>query len=302
LVSPFNCEEFARLFDGVANTKACFNKVNHGILGNSTGFNCVFYKPFPFFGYAVIYGLPKNQDTKELNYLLSELIRQSKSNNCWFLEVRNHEQSHELNILFSELGFNYRPWLNATLDLHRNWQLRISENKRRNIQKAINLGLKFRKCSSSQEINAAYKIFEFHYKRIRKPLPGRIFFENCLNSPNYAFIFVTYRGSEILASSLVLCFQKVAAQYYFATDYNHLSEHQSASFHQWSVLNWAHQNGIIQMDLVGGGDPDKRYGVREFKRRFGATFDEVGRWEFIFKPIRWNILKSATDLILRFKK
>jgi len=56
------------------------------------------------------------------------------------------------------------------------------------------------------------------------------------------------------------------------------------------------------MDLVGGGEPDKRYGVREFKRRFGATFDEVGRWEFIFKPIRWNILKSATELILRFKK
>lgn len=302
MVSPFYCEEFARLFDGVANTKASFNKVNHGIIGNSTGFNCVFYKPFPFFGYAVIYGLLKNQDINELNNHLNELIRQSKSNNCWFLEVRNHEQSHELNILLTKLGFNYRPWLNATLDLQSNWQLRISENKRRNIQKAINLGLQFRRCSSSQEINAVYKLFELHYKRIRKPLPGRIFFENCLKNPNYAFIFVTYKGSEILASSLVLCFQKVAAQYYFATDYDHLSEHQSASFHQWSVLNWAYQNGIIQMDLVGGGEPDKPYGVREFKRRFGATFDEVGRWQFIFKPIRWNILKSVMDLILCFKK
>ena len=302
MASPFLCEEFAHLFDGVANTKACFYRVNNDGLGRTTGFNCVFYKPFPFFGYAVIYGLLKNQDTNELNYLLSELIRQSKSNNCWFLEVRNHEQSEELNILLSKIGFKYRPWLNATLDLQSNWQLRISENKRRNTQKAINLGLQFRKCSSSQEINAVYELFELNYKRIRKPLPSRIFFENCLKHPNYAFIFVTYKGSEILASSLVLCFQKVAAQYYFATDYDHLSEHQSASFHQWSVLNWAHQNEIIQMDLVGGGEPDKPYGVREFKRRFGATFDEVGRWQLIFNPIRWTILKSVMDLILRFKK
>ena len=302
MVSPFLCEEFARLFDGVANTKASYNKFNHDILGSTTGFNCVFYKPFPFFGYAVIYGLPKNQDINELNNHLNEVIRQSKLNNCWFLEVRNHDQSHELNILLSNLGFNYRPWLNATLDLQSNWQLRISENKSRNIQKAINLGLQFRKCTDSQEMNAVYKLFEIHYKRIRKPLPGRIFFENCLKNPNYAFIFVTYRGSEILASSLVLSFQKVAAQYYFATDYDHLSEHQSASFHQWSVLNWAHQYGITQMDLVGGGEPNKPYGVREFKRRFGATFEDVGRWYFIFNPIRWPILKSVMDLISRLKK
>lgn len=290
------------MFDGVANTEASFNKVNHGIIGNSTGFNCVFYKPFPFFGYAIIYGLPKNQDTNELNKHLIELIRQTKSNNCWFLEVRNHEQTDELNISLSKLGFTYRPWLNATLDLQSNWQLRISENKRRNIQKANSLGLLFRKCSGIQEIKPVYKLFKVHYRRIRKPLPSQIFFENCLKHPNYAFIFITYKGSEILASSLVLCYQKVAAQYYFATDYDHLSEHHSASFHQWSVLNWAHQNEIIQMDLVGGGEPDKSYGVREFKRRFGTTFKDVGRWQLIFKPIRWNILKSVMDLILRFKK
>lgn len=302
MVSPFFCEEFAQLFDGVANTKATFNKVDYGIEGSTTGFNCVFYKPIPFFGYAVIYGLPKTQNTNELIHLLSELILQSRSNNCWFLEVRNHEQSDELNISLSKLGFNYRPWLNATLDIQSTWQWSISENKRRNIRKAINLGLQFRKCADSLEMNAVYKLFEAHYNRIRKPLPGRIFFENCLKHPNYAFIFVTYKGSEILASSIVLCFQKVAAQYYFATDYEHLSEHQSASFHQWSVLNWAHQNGIIQMDLVGGGEPNKPYGVREFKRRFGATFEDVGRWHFIFNPIRLTILKSVMDLISRMKK
>jgi lipid II:glycine glycyltransferase (peptidoglycan interpeptide bridge formation enzyme) len=56
------------------------------------------------------------------------------------------------------------------------------------------------------------------------------------------------------------------------------------------------------MDLVGGGEPDKPYGVREFKRRFGATFEDVGRWYFIFNPIRWPILKSVMDLISRLKK
>ena len=302
MVSPFLCEEFAQLFEGVAYTKVFFYKVNNDIFGRTTGFNCVIYKPFPFFRYAVIYGLPKNQEINKLSHHLSHLIRQCKFYNCWFLELRNHENSDELNILLRKHDFTYRPWLNAKIDLQSNWQRRISDNKRRNIQKAINLGLQFKKCAYKQEINAVYKLFEIHYKRIRKPLPGQIFFENCLKYPNYAFIFVTYKGSDVLASSLILCFEKIAAQYYFATDYDYLSEHHSASFHQWSVLNWAHQYGIRQFDLVGGGEPDKPYGVREFKRRFGATFEDVGRWQLIFNPIRWTILKRIVDLILRFKK
>lgn len=300
--SPFVNIYFTKLFQDVANSIALqieFKLPNSNEYARAT---LVIYKPNFLLRFGVIYDLPKDLPSNSFKLFLSEIIEKCKFYRVCYLEVRSTFNCEAYNSNLVSLRFKYKPWLNAFLFLDSNWQNRISRSKRRNIQKGIKKGLHFKVCQNYDEVADTYLLIHKHYRNIRKPLPNIDFFYNSFSNPKFSKVFCTYLDSRLVAASLVLLNEFNAAQFIFVAEKSNLNYTQAASFHQWSVLLWAYQNGYQHFDLVGGGEQNIAYGVREFKRRFGANFTEVGRWSFILIPVLWHSVYFLNNLVVAISK
>jgi lipid II:glycine glycyltransferase (peptidoglycan interpeptide bridge formation enzyme) len=65
----------------------------------------------------------------------------------------------------------------------------------------------------------------------------------------------------------------------------------------WAAIDYAVQNKIMTFDFMGVGVPNRDYGVREFKARFGGNLVNYGRFgkinnQFVYvvTEVGYNIL------------
>jgi len=57
----------------------------------------------------------------------------------------------------------------------------------------------------------------------------------------------------------------------------------------WAGIEYAAKNNIPRFDFMGAGKPDKNYGVREFKSKFGGELVEDGRFLYICNTLLFSI-------------
>ena len=62
-----------------------------------------------------------------------------------------------------------------------------------------------------------------------------------------------------------------------------------ASLTKYAEIQLAERLGIAQLDLMGAGRPDERYGVRDFKAEFGGEMVEYGRYVYAHCPMVYQI-------------
>jgi serine/alanine adding enzyme len=306
--SPFQSKSVLRLYDGLKKVRT--ERVE--IISNQSCVaytNLFIFNPVGGFKYSVIYDNPVYTTVHDLILLLKKVREICKQNCCIFLEVRLSEDESIHKVAWEASNFNYRPWYNAVLTINPDWPKCISESKWRNIRTSIDLGYSFGTCKSLIEIQIVFDIFIEHYRKINKPLPEKKFFENIYlesnrknsNPQSTSELFVTRYNNQIIAASVVFLSSNTAAQFYFASLTNNKYVHPG-SFHQWSMIKWTASRNYKWVDLVGGGDPNINYGVREFKRRFGIKFEEVGRYNLIFRPVHYYFIKIFMKLMVILKK
>lgn len=306
--SPFQTKSVLRIYDGLKKV----TPVRVEIISNQS---CVAYVNLFIFNtignlnYCIVYDNPVYTTSHELILLLNKVKEVCKQNSCIFLEVRLSEYENIHKGDWEASSFNYRPWYNAVLAIDSSWPKCISESKWRNIRASIGLGYSFGDCESLNEIQIVFDIFKGHYRKINKPLPEKKFFENIYHEANrkksnpqsISKLFVTRYKNQIIAASVVFLSSNTAAQFYFASLTNNIYVHPG-SFHQWSMIEWAASRNYKWVDLVGGGDPNVNYGVREFKRRFGIKFEDVGRYDLVFKPVQYYFIKIFLKFMVILKK
>ena len=64
----------------------------------------------------------------------------------------------------------------------------------------------------------------------------------------------------------------------------------------WEIIRWGVENGCKVFDFGGAGKPDKDYGVREFKRQFGGSLVNYGRYKTIHSPMKMKIVNLGFNL------
>jgi lipid II:glycine glycyltransferase (peptidoglycan interpeptide bridge formation enzyme) len=69
----------------------------------------------------------------------------------------------------------------------------------------------------------------------------------------------------------------------------------------WAAMDYANQNNIPRFDFMGAGSPDKDYGVREFKSKFGGEEVEHGRFFKVFNPLLFNVGKTGVKILKSIK-
>jgi serine/alanine adding enzyme len=68
----------------------------------------------------------------------------------------------------------------------------------------------------------------------------------------------------------------------------------------WDMIAWGSRSGGTLFDFGGAGDPNKPYGVREFKMRFSGQLVNFGRFTRIYSLPRYALSSAGLKLLKPF--
>ncbi|MBP5307252.1 MAG: GNAT family N-acetyltransferase [Paludibacteraceae bacterium] len=294
---------YAHLHAPRSSAIACF--VFHGsdLVGLMVGVVIRSFLPF-FSARTVVRGGPLllTGHRQAMTLLLHSFNRKARSVSL-FTQIRPlvPPSESERNAL-SSAGFVFEPHLNFLNDLRGGidavWQS-VHRHRRRNIRKATR-GLTVRK-KGPEALREAYGILRHNYRRYRMPLLPFEVFERLQNSLSFKedfLIFVVYKGEKPVGTLLAIGLNQTLYCWYACSLPGFYKFYPNDLLH-WEVMRWAARNGYDWFDFGGAGSPSVPYGVREFKRQYGGSECNVGRWTHVYHPVCNAMARKAFDLLQR---
>ncbi len=229
---------------------------------------------------------------------LGELLKACKNllkKRAIYVELRNYNGYSQYKNIFEKHGFIYKPHYDIhvdTLDDIAMYQ-RISESKRRKI-KASQANLEIVENPNETEISQFYDLLSQLYQhRIKRPLFPKAFFEKLANQ-EWGKVLVVKSGDDVVGGMAMVVWHDVAYEWFVCGNDN--PECHASVKATWAGLDFANKNGCRKFDFMGAGVPDKPYGVRDFKMRFGGELHEFGRFLFVQNRLLYTIGKLGLRL------
>jgi len=257
---------------------------------------------------AVAYGsvlcAPHRQGQEALVRLLCTYNQETKGTRL-FTELRNLSDMGELQPVLQECGFTYADHLNYLVDLNRPiseiWQS-IRPNARRNIQKARKLNVKVEEVNFANGIPTLYPILRQVYKRVRVPLPDLSLFQSAFEvlHPKGMLRLFLASANNVAIGALILLIYKNVVTYWYTGTLREYSSYRAGDLLVWNTLELGNRSGFHTFDFGGGGKPDEKYGVRDFKAKFGGYLVNYGRNTRVHAPILLKLSQEGYGLIRGF--
>ena len=261
----------------------------------------------------IIYGGPlvsgnKEQQRNCLDALLDVLIKHTHKKSL-FIQFRNFFSQEELLPVYQKHGFAPINRLNYIVNIsdREKTTQNISESRRRQIRKATNNGSTIIKPENIRQIRDFYNILLRLYRnKIQKPLPDWSFFENFYKESlegRLGIIRLIKYEDKIIGGILAPVFEKKCIYEWYVCGLDQEYKEQFPSvLATWAGIDYAIQNNINSFDFMGVGKPDKEYGVRDFKARFGGELVSYGRLTRINNKFLYNIAEFGYNVLALFKK
>lgn len=259
------------------------------------------------FGYfssrSVIIGGPLiiNNNSKALNLLLSN-YNVFIGKKAIYSQIRNFEIQDWQNEIFIKNGFKFVNHLNIIQNLKigqdQLWA-KFSRSRKKGIKKALKKDFSFHVSRSKDDINEFYKLLTISYKRIKLPFPNKDHFykiSDILGSNNFQ-VFSLALDKKTVVSMFGLIFNETLYGYYIGTTNNYeILKSKPSDLFFWDVFKWSVDNKISYFDWMGAGEPNKSYGVRDFKLQFGGEVIDMGRYEKIHNSVLFSIGKISLKI------
>lgn len=246
---------------------------------------------------AVAYGSvlcrPDQRGRGALAVLLQRYSQEVKRS-VLFTELRNMSNMQAEQHVLANRGFAFQEHLNFLIDLtcppEEIWA-GIRPNARRNIRKAERLKVLVREAKDTADIEKAYGILLDAYKRLRVPLPPASLFRSTFEILGplgmMRVLLATVDGATVGALTLLL--YKGVALYWYTGMLRQHSAYRPADLLVWRSLELARELGFKIFDFGGGGTPQKDYGGRDFKAKFGGDLVDFGRNTQVHAPVRFRL-------------
>ncbi|HSQ17181.1 MAG TPA: GNAT family N-acetyltransferase, partial [Anaerolineales bacterium] len=93
-----------------------------------------------------------------------------------------------------------------------------------------------------------------------------------------------------IASSVELTYKDVIYGWYGGVD-RAFTRFTPTELLTWHILKWGAENGYRTYDFGGAGAPEKKFGVRDFKSKFGGQLVCYGRNTCVHAPL---LLRAST--------
>ncbi len=201
-----------------------------------------------------------------------------------FIQIRPFfPVSYEERSLYSQMGFEFTDHLNAFVSFcghnEESLFLSFSKDKRKGIRKAREkYGLSIIEFDDIEyAVSSFYRILRRLFKRKRHPIKSQSYFYNLIKESKKTarIAFAIYNG-EPIATQLYLINGKTITALYTATLEEHLEKY-AGDLLIWFLMQKGLDEGFEIFDFGGAGNPNKAYSPRDYKKRFGSIFQNVGR-------------------------
>ena len=246
---------------------------------------------------AIVVGGPlldENISESALTMLLQTVKKQQGE--AIYIEMRNLHEYSRWKTVFKANGFAYHPHLNIQVAC--NTMHTMSEQRQRQVKKAIKNGAEICEAQSEQEVRDWYQILRQLYRRkVRTPLWSEAFFLQFYRSGVGKFLLVKYEGKVIGGMMCPIFAGKAIYEWYVCGLDEEYKEQYPSVMATYAAIEYAKQNGIPMFDFMGAGVPDKPYGVRDFKMEFDGEVVEYGRYLCVRKPFLYRIGKIGVDIL-----
>lgn len=180
-------------------------------------------------------------------------------------------------------NYSYVDHLNFIIDLSRSrddlWG-QIHKSRRKNINRAERAGVVVEEIVSQDKIPVFYELLRETYNSVRVPLADISLFESSfrhLVPEGLAKFFLARHEDDYIGARAVLLYKDRIYDWYAGAAVDALSFYPN-EYLVWHILEWGVENNYLVFDFGGAGKPDKPYGPREFKRRFGGELVNYGRY------------------------
>ena len=261
----------------------------------------------------VIYGGPllKGDEVQKktcLELLLKKLIRETRKK-ALFIQFRNFTSQENFIPIYNKLGFHLIDRLNYIINISSQDVVlkNMSESRRRQVKKALKSGVEIIEPQDISQVREFYNILYRLYRfKVQKPLPDWSFFENFYqNSINgrLGIIRLIKLEDKIIGGILSPVLENKCIYEWYVCGLDRECKNQYPSvLATWAGLEYAINNNIQHFDFMGVGKPEKEYGVRDFKARFGGELVNYGRITRINNRFLYSIAELCFNVLALFKK
>lgn len=225
-----------------------------------------------------------------------------------FAEVRPLCAAGTEKAALARCGYVYTDYLNFLADLRRSkdelWHM-MSKSCRAVIRRSQNRGVEVRDATTEQGVEILYDILRLSYIQAKVPLADKSLFVKALallQPQNMIKISVAHYRERAVAAGVILLFKKKIYAWYGGLDRENIKTIFPAECLVWHEMEWGRQQQYQLYDFGGAGWPDKPYGVREFKAKFGGELVSYGRYNKVYSPWKLALAEKAYGLGRRMVK
>jgi lipid II:glycine glycyltransferase (peptidoglycan interpeptide bridge formation enzyme) len=105
----------------------------------------------------------------------------------------------------------------------------------------------------------------------------------------------------MIAGQLRLCFNEMVYAWFAGSDDAYFKLRPN-DFLMWNVIAWAQEKGYRLFDFGGGGEPGVKYGVRDYKMKYGCEIYDYGRMLYTHRPITYYCAQLAYNMYHKIKR
>ncbi len=197
-----------------------------------------------------------------------------------YCEIRNFGDYHIWNSVFDKAGWTFRPHYDVLFDCSADWRARIHQTKSLQLRRALKDGQTWNLAQTEQDVAQWYAILDKLYRtKVHRPLFPEHFFVKAWKSKTCHLILVRDKAKTLIGGALVPATHFAAYEWYIC----------GPAMSTYAILEWCEQNGVACLDAMGAGEPQKEYGVRDFKLQMGGELYQFGRYLKINRNLRYRL-------------
>jgi lipid II:glycine glycyltransferase (peptidoglycan interpeptide bridge formation enzyme) len=213
-----------------------------------------------------------------------------------YVETRNFHDYSRWKPIFEQCGFCYQPHLN--IHVLCNEAHTMSEQRRRQVKKAISNGAIISEAQTEQEIHDWYEIlYNLYSEKVRTPLFSVDFFLEFYRKGWGKYLLVKHEDKVIGGMMCPVLKGRAIYEWYVCGLDEEYREQYPSVMATYAAIEYAKKSKIEMFDFMGAGKPNIPYGVRDFKMEFGGKLVEHGRFLYIRNPFLYEIGKLGVKFL-----
>ena len=251
---------------------------------------------------AIIVGGPllaNDISTKEVEILMAA-TRKSLKGKAIYIETRNFNDYSAWKEGFIASDFEYVPHLNFHVDTasKETIEANLSKSRKRDIRVSFRDGATIVNNPTIDQVRSYYTILaDLYQTKVKLPLFSLEFFEKLYELDSSRFLLVEYNG-EIFGGTVCVSLQnKTMFEWFVCGRDGEVKNVFPSEVATYAGLQCSADDNCAKFDMMGAGSPNVKYGVRDFKAKFGGELVEHGRYLCVLNGLLYNLGKLGVKIL-----